>query len=126
MDWSTIRYFTEDEFRCQGEDCCGGQALMDEHFVGMLDALRYEFGRPLRVNSGYRCPLHNSRVSSTGEDGPHTTGKAVDLGVSGQDADKVLGLAYLMGFQGKGVNQKGGHSSRFIHLDLLGNRVWSY
>lgn len=128
MDWSAIRYFSEDEFRCKGDDCCGGQALMDETFVRMLDSLRHEYGSPLLVTSGYRCPLHNDRVSSTGADGPHTTGKAVDFGVSGNNAHRLLVLAAAMGFVGLGVNQKG--NSRFLHLDLLDGEkrpwLWSY
>lgn len=126
MDWSRLRYFTEGEFRCKGHDCCGGQALMDERFMRMLDDLRHQLGKPIRISSGYRCPLYNDQVSSTGEDGPHTTGKAADLLVSGPDADTVLSLAYQLGFGGKGINQKGDHGQRFIHLDTLTNRVWSY
>ena len=123
MNWSSIRYFKEEEFRCK---CGCGGAAMDETFVRMIDTLRHEYGRPLKVNSGYRCPNHNAKVSGTGMTGPHTTGKAVDLGVFGPDADRLLELAYKVGFNGKGINQKGVLGGRFIHLDMLDKRIWSY
>lgn len=123
IDWSSIRYFTEDEFRCK---CGCGRADMDEEFVRLCDELRTVHNKPLKVNSGYRCPDHNDRVSSTGRDGPHTTGKAVDFGVSGEDADDLLDLAYEMGFRGKGIHQRGDWGGRFLHLDTIKKRIWSY
>jgi uncharacterized protein YcbK (DUF882 family) len=127
----TWRYFTLDEFRCKGSACCGGAAYMHPGFIQALDDLRHEFGKPLFITSGYRCPQHNQRVSSTGANGPHTTGKAADIGVRGKDALHLVGLAVKHGFTGVGVQQKG--SGRFIHLDMLDNApgqprpwLWSY
>lgn len=103
---------------------------MDDLFMKKVDRLRETCGFPLKVTSGYRCPVHNSLVSSTGFSGPHTTGLSVDLQVSGKQAHKLLQEAVGLGFRGIGVNQRGNHSSRFIHLDDIeaGNRpwVWSY
>lgn len=104
---------------------------MDADFVARLDALRDSYGLPMTVTSGYRCPVHNQRVSTTGAAGPHTTGKAVDIAVSGRNAYALLRLAYEYGFTGIGINQKG--ASRFVHLDTLTDAagqprpwVWSY
>ena len=92
-----------------------------------LDALRHSFGEPMIVTSGYRCPAHNDNVSTTGLDGPHTTGRAADIGISGAAA---LDLVLLSNFGGLGINQKGPHEKRFIHLDDLDGptrpRIWSY
>ena len=127
-DW---KHFTRGEFKCRGTDCCGGSNLIADDFVDMLDALREACGFPLVVTSGYRCGKHNQRVSSTGANGPHTTGRAADLAVDRSRAHKVLKHAMAMGFTGIGVQQKGG--GRFIHLDTLENgpgqprpTVWSY
>ena len=104
---------------------------MDPVFLMDVDELRHRFGKPLVVSSGYRCPAHNSRVSSTGSDGPHTTGFAVDFAVDRGAAVELLQIALSMGFTGIGVNQKGG--GRFLHLDKLPNApgqprptIWSY
>ena len=100
---------------------------MDRRFLDYLDALRHKCGFPFIVTSGYRTPEYNNKVSSTGLTGPHTTGKAADIAVSRQNADKVLEMVYDMGcFTGKGINQKG--EGRFIHLDIIegDNRIWTY
>jgi uncharacterized protein YcbK (DUF882 family) len=117
-----MRYFKPQEFACK--HC--GENKMDSDFTLWLDSVRHEFGRPMIVTSGYRCPEHNQKVSSTGPNGPHTTGKAVDIGVSGKDAYDLVLLAMQMGVKGIGINQKG--ASRFIHLDMSRptNMIWSY
>ena len=104
---------------------------MDYNLIQMLDKLRHEYGKMLRISSGYRCSAHNQAVSSTGPHGPHTTGLAADLKVAGHDAFSVVNLAVMLGATGIGVSQKGNWESRFIHLDVLpigDNRpwVWSY
>jgi zinc D-Ala-D-Ala carboxypeptidase len=127
----TLRYFKISEFACKGQNCCNGSNLIDHVFVEELDQLRHELGFPLVVTSGYRCPKYNAKVSTTGEAGPHTTGRAVDLDVNRERAYKVVRLAAAKGFTGIGVAQKG--ASRFIHLDNLPNApgqprptIWSY
>ncbi|WP_354504833.1 D-Ala-D-Ala carboxypeptidase family metallohydrolase [Limibacillus sp. MBR-115] len=106
---------------------------IDENFLDHLEALRMAFGRPLIVTSGYRSPEHNKRVSSTGNSGPHTTGRAVDVHIYGSAAFDLLDASLAHGFTGIGLQQKGPVSSRFIHLDdLPGNDtrkrpwIWSY
>jgi uncharacterized protein YcbK (DUF882 family) len=104
---------------------------MQTGFIDKLDSLREEVGFRLRVTSGYRCPRHNARVSSTGLHGPHTTGRAVDLAVDRERAYEVLSWIEHFGFTGIGLNQKG--EGRFIHLDDLPHAsgqprptVWTY
>lgn len=104
---------------------------MDQQFMQRLDELRRTLGFPLFVNSGYRCPTHNQRVSSTGPNGPHVTGRAADLRVSGTQAFQLIHHAIDLGFNGIGVAQKGDHARRFIHLDDLEAPhprpwIWSY
>lgn len=127
----TWKHFTRNEFACKGKDCCGGTNLTENDFIDLLDELREQCGFALPVTSGYRCPQHNSKVSHTGFTGPHTTGRAVDFGVRGDRAYKLVELAIRMGFTGIGVNQKG--DARFVHLDDLPNApgqprptCWSY
>jgi uncharacterized protein YcbK (DUF882 family) len=122
-----MRYFTKADFACK--HC--GENKMSDPFMLLIDELRHRCGFPIVVTSGYRCPEHNQRVSTTGPNGPHTTGLAVDLGVSRHRAWDVLRVAMEMRFTGIGVNQKG--TSRFLHLDMLREpehaprpTVWSY
>jgi len=94
--------------------------------------LREQLGFPLRITSGYRCPTHNQRVSTTGVAGPHTTGLAADVKIYGREAHALIAAAMAAGFTGIGIKQKGDMSRRFVHLDILDSTerfrptVWSY
>jgi len=102
---------------------------MDATFMDLVETLRDAYGKPMTVSSAYRTPEHNASVSSTGTTGPHTTGRAIDIGVSGTDALTLVHMALTLGFTGIGVSQKGQHNSRFIHLDNLTDGrpwIWSY
>ncbi len=119
-------HFSEKELMCQ---CGCGRADMDPTFLERLEALREQFGKPMKVTSAFRCPAHNRKVSSTGEDGPHTTGRAVDILIQGFDAFRLVKIALALGFTGLGVKQKS--TGRFLHLDDLQKpyprpRIWSY
>lgn len=128
MKWepSKTPNFTPAEMACK---CGCGKADMDHAFMLKLQAVRDVVG-PLVVSSGYRCSKHNAAVSSTGLNGPHTTGKAADLRCFGKQAHEVLVQAMFHYFTGIGVAQKGPRNSRFIHLDTLtpdeGPRPWCW
>lgn len=121
--------FTLEEFAC---NCCG-ENFIKASFIDQLQRLRTEAGFQFIINSGYRCPKHNRRVSSTGLSGPHTTGRAADVKVSGSQAYQLIALALEHGFTGIGIKQGGDWSQRFVHLDNLEDsedrsrpRVWTY
>lgn len=125
---SGYQYFTVEELQCHGTDCCGGQSDMDPDFMSAMVSIRRELGFALPVTSAYRCPLHNSRESSTGETGPHTTGHAMDISIGGNKAYLFMACAIRHGMTGIGFKQKGKH--RFVHIDDLQGRlrpwIWSY
>ena len=107
------KYFSESELACS---CCGVNQMKPET-IERLDRLRELYGKPMVLSSAYRCSKRNAEVSSTGPNGPHTTGQAVDIAVRGDEALVLMGLAQRLGFTGFGVKQHGG--SRFLHLDDL-------
>lgn len=120
-------HFSRDEMACRGTGLCE----MSSEFMDKLERLREAYGKPMIVTSGYRAPEYNEKVSKTGRSGPHTTGHAVDIGVSGEDALRLLQVAFMFGFSGYGIKQIG--NARFIHLDDLPNspgcprpHIWSY
>lgn len=119
--------FSEDELACKGD----GTLSMNCAFMDRLQALRDAYGKPMIVTSGYRSPEYNATISKTGTDGPHTTGRAVDIAIRGREAYVLLSLAIELGFTGIGVSQKG--EARFLHLDDLTAEegfprpwIWSY
>ena len=119
--------FTQAEVSCK----CGCGFTLQPDFLQRVQRLRDVVGFALPVSSGGRCPAHNAKVSSTGANGPHTTGRAIDLAVSRLQALLVIAAALKLGFTGIGVQQKG--DKRFVHLDDLPNApgqprptIWSY
>jgi zinc D-Ala-D-Ala carboxypeptidase len=124
------KYFKWSEF----DQAClpgSGEQFMDRTFIQLLDQLRELCGFPLVVTSGYRSSAYNMQVSDTGENGPHTTGKAADISICGNRAHTLVKHAMALGFTGIGVSQRGEHNKRFIHLDTLypGDLrpwIWSY
>lgn len=121
-------HFSMAELECK---CGCGRMEVPKGFLDKLEELRAAYGKPMIITSGYRCPKHNNAVSASGFDGPHTLG-AVDIAVSGADAHELLQHAFMIGFTGIGIKQKGHLLSRLVHLDDLPvhihprPRVWSY
>ena len=132
--WADIRHFTPGEFACKCGACDSDGTEMHLDFVAKLDDLRERMDIPFIVTSGYRCPDYNDRISTTGRNGPHTTGRAVDLSITGRLAFNLLRQCSLGGWMsGIGLNQRGPHAKRFIHLDDLNGpdhphrpNVWTY
>jgi uncharacterized protein YcbK (DUF882 family) len=125
----STEHFSAKELKCKCGDC--EFEGMDLAFMERMELIRTDsqWNKPIHVSSAYRCKNHNNKVSSTGENGPHTTARAIDCLVSGFDAVILMMIAVKHGMTGVGVSQKGKHSSRFIHLDdLEENRpaCWSY
>ena len=100
--------FKPEEFQCS--HC---QALkIHSDIMDLLQEARGELG-PMSITSGYRCSEHNNNVSSTGPNGPHTTGKAVDISVRDSQHRKQLITYFAPIVTGLGI------AKSFIHIDLL-------
>jgi len=117
-------HFSEKELRCK---CGCGREEMDPDFMkNFLIPLRKAYGGPVILNSAYRCPSYNARISSTGYDGPHTTGLAVDIRVlNGSHRFRIVDIARQLGFVRIGI------AADFVHLDRCGDRfpqnvIWTY
>jgi len=127
---SVSEHFPHHELVCH---CGCGRNEMDASFMEMLEDLRAWMGnKPIVLSSAFRCPNYNDSISTTGTNGPHTTGHAVDILVHGEQAYRLLQGALHIGFTGIGINQKGRLGGRFIHLDDLSvpeyprPRIFSY
>ena len=124
--WTSIENFTPPEF--DSPDAPGsGEKYMDEIFVKKLDTLRGLLKVPLAITSGYRTGSHNKKIGGAPQS-QHLNGHAADIAIAGENAFKLVGLAYTLGFTGIGIQQKGAWDKRFIHLDLRTTepRIWSY
>ena len=96
--------FSDKELSCS--HC--GENKFDQKTLDALQDLREAIGKPLSLSSAYRCSVHNQNVSSSGPDGPHTTGQAVDILCSGKTAHEVLSFAMIRSsiWKGIGISQK--------------------
>lgn len=128
VDWDNSRYFKANEFYCSHTIT----ENMDQDFIDKLNNLRETYGKSISISSGYRDETHPvEAMKKDPKGGAHVSGKACDILVDRKDAFELLSLAFLVGFTGIGVNQKGG--SRFLHLDTIENSpsrprptIWSY
>lgn len=122
MNWALYPNFSEAELRCKHS----GKCEMHPEFMRRLQQVRDVFGKPMTVTSGYRDRTHpiEARKDTPGE---HSTGRAVDIGVQGADALRLIRIALDAGFTRIGVQQKG--TGRFIHLGdnpAFPPGIWSY
>lgn len=75
-----MKFFNEREFVCR---CCGQfPPAVRENIVALvnnvLDPAREQFGGPVIVNSGFRCPKHNLEVGGA-VTSQHMKGEAADI-----------------------------------------------
>ncbi|MHB9131171.1 MAG: YcbK family protein [Armatimonadota bacterium] len=106
--------FSKAEFACK---CCG-QVHVEAKLVAGLQALRERIGKPIHINSGYRCPKHNAAVGGVPKS-QHPLGKAADIHVKGMAmADLYRQAEAIPQFAGGGI---GLYPDRnFVHVDVRG------
>lgn len=113
--WDEIKYFTREEFACKcgGRYCNGYPVEIDAGMVKIADQIRARIGKPIPINSGLRCKVHNENVGGV-SNSQHLLGKAADLGCpSGCTPAQMASIAEeIMGDTG-GI----GTYSWGIHID---------
>ena len=133
----SIMMLTKNFSVAEVECSCGcGSADMDPDFMQILQNIREDMNRPLRISSGVRCAKRNAEVSSTGSNGPHVPRangtSASDILNAGADALRKVDIARKNGISGVGISQRGPHAKRFIHIDTINDSthprptMWSY
>lgn len=112
-------YVTETEYRCA---CCSGlppdfDADGVEYGV-LFDAfrdIREEWGKPIRITSGYRCPMHNAMIGGQVLS-VHMFGLALDLDCD--DIDDVYLLDEIIEELHPDLRRgRYTDSGTFIHID---------
>lgn len=108
------KHFSSHEFECQ---CGCGFDEIDEHLIEILEDLRQTFG-PVRINSGCRCPKHNTFVGGT-KNSQHIKGTAADVVIKGTRPSEVY--VYLAD---KYPNSYGlGRYNTFTHIDVRSRKA---
>jgi uncharacterized protein YcbK (DUF882 family) len=120
-------HFSSTEFECPCTNCTIN--YVDDQLVNKLEDLRVDYGSPIRITSGYRCPKHNEEVGGVSASA-HQSGLAADIQpsvVNVDELDKLYDLAYIS-FDNIGD----GRRLKFVHLDVRPSkpdgkkRTWTY
>ncbi len=106
-------HFKLREFACH---CCH-HVCIDGQIPILLEGVRAIAGRPLYINSAYRCPEHNRAVGGV-SNSKHLDGAAVDFHCPGIKPAELARIARKIGFSGIGIYES------FVHADLGPVREW--
>ena len=118
------KYFSEDEFRCKGDECGCHNSLPEDGihpllFI-LLDVVREKVGQPVSILSGYRCETHNANVGGA-PNSYRCQGVAADLYTTNIDVEAFAQLVEQslveLGIEG-GVGRY--PSQSFVHADVRG------
>ncbi len=107
-EFQLTEHFSLIEFQCP---CCH-TALLSPKLVMKLEALRISYGRPIIINSGYRCKAHNLEVGGAAGS-LHRRGCAADVRVAAANMALFRRLAVAVGFSRVILYE----SRNFVHLE---------
>ena len=116
-----MKYFTDKELRCKhcGQLPPSVKGNIEALVANVLDPLRDQYGKPVYVTSGYRCPAHNTAVGGVPRS-QHMAGEAADIHAGSPAAN--LELAKILASQNHFdqmilyVNSSTDLKPRFIHV----------
>jgi zinc D-Ala-D-Ala carboxypeptidase len=130
MSVSESKNFSREELQCS----FSGECELEEDALNRLQALRDEWGKPIKLSSAYRAAHHPRERTKPNGPGYHhgkngNGGQAFDVLIAGEDVIPFIALAIKHGFKGIGVCQspKTEWNQRFIHIDTREKfACWSY
>ena len=110
-EWSTMDYFTKEEFACQET----GEHGATRALVLRVNSLRTTLNRPLIINSGFRSPRHSIERKKR-QPGTHAMGMAVDIKCSGDlaYADTAPRMALQLLWHRHQTKRQNGEHALFI------------
>ena len=113
--------FKSTEFDCNGKGCCTETPISTD-LVKVLQQIRDHFGVSVKLNCGYRCPVHNAKVSGASKNSKHIEGLASDIVVKGVHPMRVARFVEtLPDFKGRiGVYSWDAKGNGFTHIDVRG------
>lgn len=104
------KYYAPEDF-ADGKNMADktGEVRISKRVVSKLDWVTEQFGMgKLQINSGYRSPASNLKRASSGVNGPHTHGEAVDIQVRDlpqSERNRLYSLLKSQGFNAFGFGQ---------------------
>lgn len=87
-----------------------------------LQVIRDHYGKPIKINSGWRSPAHNKSVGGA-KNSQHVQGKAADIKIDGVKPAQ-LGAEIEKLIEAKKIRQGGlGIYPNFVHYDIRGKKA---
>jgi uncharacterized protein YcbK (DUF882 family) len=108
-------HFSRSEFRCRH---CSALVGPEPELVQVLERIRALSGAPLRILSGYRCPVHNRAVGGA-IGSQHTHGTAADFAPGRATARQARDAGAI------GVGSRGGWATH-VDVRMGGPAEWIY
>ena len=93
--------------------------------ISVLDKIREQYGKPIFVTSGYRCPMLNKAVGGVNSS-QHVKGEAADLvGRNDDDTRKIFETAKAFGQFDQLLYEKNSKGNIWVHISYKasGNRT---
>ena len=93
--------------------------------ISALDKIREQYGKPIFVTSGYRCPMLNKAVGGVNSS-QHVKGEAADLvGRNDNETRKIFETAKALGNFDQLLYEKNSKGSIWVHISYKasGNRT---
>lgn len=120
------RSFLRSEFECPCSLCeqSGHNTFkIDNLLLDKLQEVRDEINKPVIINSGFRCPTHNTSVGGK-ITSSHIKGRAADIAILGSNYRYEVLRIFLSKFNRIGIG------AEFIHIDCDNdkpqNLIWVY
>ena len=110
--------FKIQEFECKGG--CDMPLEVYENIIKLasqLQFLRDYTGRPITINSAYRCPDHNAKVGGS-KTSQHLLGKAADITIQSLKPAEVYSLIEDLIDMGHMLQGGLGLYDTFVHYDI--------
>ena len=89
MKHFTMSEMTRTNTGLQNLPCATEQANIRKLVDNVLDPLRELYGKPIKINSGYRSPMVNARVNGA-KNSDHVKGMAADITGGSKEENKKL------------------------------------
>ncbi len=132
MNGATGPHFSSSELQCRGTRCsldgkrgCGVNGCT-QRLIDALEEFRALVGKPLIIDSAYRCSRYNSATPNAAKGSEHTRGEAADIRVTGMTAAEMEAVARkVLAIRGIGRDDHKG----YIHIDVRNTLTlarWTY
>lgn len=80
---------TAEQFKIDNTPTEEAKANLAKLVENILDPLREAYGKPIKINSGYRGPALNAKVGGA-KTSQHCSGQAADISIGSKDQNKEL------------------------------------